>query len=447
MFSALRRRNFALLWFGQLISLIGDWVLFIALPFYVFALTGSALATGAMFIAQTLPRLFLGSLAGVFVDRWNRRRTMIVADVSRALILLLLLLVHSRDLVWIVYVVAFVETSISQFFVPAKSAIIPSLVGEKDLVAANSLDAFSDSVTRLVGPGLGGVMLGLLGITSVAFIDSGSYLFSAVMILLISLPATAPREAIIEGHRQTTCSINRRSTRSLKGDKGYTQSTIRATMGSIWREWLDGLQLVRKERLLAGLFIVTGILMINQGIINVLLVVFVKTVLHGDALVLGWLITAQGIGGLLGAFLLGQVSKVVRPGYLIAFSFLIAGALLLLIVNIPILLLALVLIAVIGIAVIGFFVTTQTLLQSGTADKYRGRVFGAYGTTNALLMLVGMAFAASLGDILGVVILMNIAGALMLLAGGAAMILLRSAKMFTRPGNIRPIEGVEVKVE
>src|SRR6266702_1225736 len=433
MFAALRRRNFALLWFGQLISLIGDWVLFIALPFYVFALTGSALATGAMFIVQTIPRLFLGSVAGVFVDRWNRRRTMIVADVSRALILLLLLLVHSRDLVWIVYVVAFVETSISQFFVPAKSAIIPSLVGEKDLVAANSLDAFSDSVTRLVGPGLGGVMLGLLGITSVAFIDSGSYLFSAVMILLISLPATAPREAIIEGHRQTLS--------EAKGDKGYTQSTIRTTIGSIWREWLDGLQLVRKERLLAGLFIVTGILMINQGIINVLLVVFVKTVLHGDALVLGWLITAQGIGGLLGAFLLGQVSKVVRPGYLIAFSFLIAGTLLLLIVNIPILLLALVLIAVIGITVIGFFVTTQTLLQSGTADEYRGRVFGAYGTTNALLMLVGMAFAASLGDILGVVILMNIAGALMLLAGGAAIILLRGAKVPSASPEIVPNTG------
>src|SRR5205807_6431818 len=149
MFSALHRRNFALLWFGQLISLTGDWVLFIALPFYVFALTGSALATGAMFIAETLPRLFLGSLAGVFVDRWNRRRTMIVADVSRALILLLLLLVRSRDLVWIVYVVAFAETSISQFFVPAKSAIIPSLLAEKDRVAPNSPDAFIDRVTRL----------------------------------------------------------------------------------------------------------------------------------------------------------------------------------------------------------------------------------------------------------------------------------------------------------
>jgi len=76
MLAALRQRNFALLWFGQLISLLGDWILFVALPFYIYTLTGSTLATGIMFMVQTLPRLFLGSVAGVFVDRWNRRRTM-----------------------------------------------------------------------------------------------------------------------------------------------------------------------------------------------------------------------------------------------------------------------------------------------------------------------------------------------------------------------------------
>jgi MFS family permease len=76
----LRQRNFSLLWFGQFISIIGDWVLFIALPFNTYSLTGSVLATGAMFMVSTLPRLFLGSLAGTFVDRWDHKRTMIVAD-------------------------------------------------------------------------------------------------------------------------------------------------------------------------------------------------------------------------------------------------------------------------------------------------------------------------------------------------------------------------------
>src|SRR5437660_7176174 len=95
MLAILRQRNFTLLWIGQLISVFGDWVLLIALPFYIFDLTGSALATGAMFMAQTVPRVLLGSVAGVFVDRWNRKRTMIAADLSRAVLMLALLSVHS----------------------------------------------------------------------------------------------------------------------------------------------------------------------------------------------------------------------------------------------------------------------------------------------------------------------------------------------------------------
>ena len=83
MFSVLRQRHFTLLWAGQLVSMLGDWIVLVALPFYVYQHTGSALATGLMFIVETLPRLFLGSLAGVFVDRWDRRKTMIAADLLR----------------------------------------------------------------------------------------------------------------------------------------------------------------------------------------------------------------------------------------------------------------------------------------------------------------------------------------------------------------------------
>ena len=130
MLKLLRQRNFSLLWIGQIISIIGDWVLFIALPFYTYSLTGSVLATGAMFIVSTLPRLLLGSVAGVFVDRWDRKRTMIMADLLRVLLIAMLLLVRSRDWLWLIYVSAFLESVVSQFFNPAKTAIIPLLVDE-----------------------------------------------------------------------------------------------------------------------------------------------------------------------------------------------------------------------------------------------------------------------------------------------------------------------------
>ena len=136
----------------------------IALPFYVYGLTHSVLATGAMFIASTLPGLVVGSVAGVFVDRWDRKRTMVVADLTRVALMLLLLAVRSRDTIWIVYLVAFVESSVSKFFEPAKSALIPRLVEARQLTAANALSSVSGNVISMVAPTAGGALLVLGGL-------------------------------------------------------------------------------------------------------------------------------------------------------------------------------------------------------------------------------------------------------------------------------------------
>src|ERR687896_2528980 len=112
MLAVLRQRDFSLLWFGGVLSVVGDYFLFVALPFFVYERTGSALATGAMFVAETLPRLLFGSVAGVFVDRWDRKRTMVLADLSRALILLPLLLVAAGGALALVYAVAPVEGTV-----------------------------------------------------------------------------------------------------------------------------------------------------------------------------------------------------------------------------------------------------------------------------------------------------------------------------------------------
>ena len=149
MLTVLRQRDFSLLWFGGVLSVIGDYFLFAALPFFVYERTGSALASGAMFVAETLPRLLFGSVAGVFVDRWDRKRTMVVSDLSRALILLPLLAAAAGGPLVLVYVVAFVEASVSMFFSPAKSATIPNLVAERDLTAANSVNSLSEEVPSM----------------------------------------------------------------------------------------------------------------------------------------------------------------------------------------------------------------------------------------------------------------------------------------------------------
>lgn len=410
MIAALRQRNFSLLWFGQLISLLGDWILFVALPFYIYTLTGSALATGVMFIVQTLPRLFLGSVAGVFVDRWDRRRTMYVADLMQACVLLPLLLVHSGQWVWIIYVFAFVESCVSQFFIPAKGAIIPHLVDEQHLVAANALNSSSEQITRLVGPVLGGALFALSGITSVVFVDSASFLVSAIMIMLIVLPR-------VETEPEKT---------TPTGALGPATSAA-VTVEAVWREWLEGLSLVRKDRLITAIFAAMGVAMVGEGLIEVLLVPFVKDVMHGNAEVLGWILTAQAIGGIAGSFLLSSVSKKISPRQLVGWSGIALGVILLIILNFPSLALVLALLALAGLPVIGFYVNLYTLLQINVADKYRGRIFGAYTTIQALAMLVGMGLASGLADRVGIVPMADIDAACNILAGIIAFVLMRGA--------------------
>lgn len=423
MLVVLRQRNFALLWFGQLISLTGDYVLIVALPFYTYQLTGSVLATGVMFLVQALPGLFLGSLAGVFVDRWDRRWTMIASDLLRAGVLLFLLLARSRDLVWIIYAVAFTEQLISLFFIPAKGAIIPNLVEEQHLMAANSLNSTSDAITRLVGPPLGGALLALLGLSSTVFIDSASYLVSAVMILLISMPARLlpAGEAL---------AVDQKEEKEQK-----TKAGMLVTLAGVWREWLEGLRLVIHERILLALFVAGAIIMLSQGIINVLIVVFVKAILHGDASTFGLLITFQGIGMLAGAVLVGQLGKRLKPAYLLALGTVPAGMAVLAIVNVANIVLTLTLITVVGVLVVSFFITEQTLLQSAVADEYRGRVLGAYGTTSSLFYITGIGCGSVLGGLLGVVGALDIAGALFALAGVVALLMLRGVPVGSTGGS------------
>jgi MFS family permease len=128
MIMLLRQRNYGLLWSSQLISQTGTWALLAALPFYVFQLTGSVVATGTMFLVEVIPPILLGSVAGVFVDRWDRRWTMIGANVVRGLLLLLLLAFSSKEQIWVVYVVAFLESVVNLFFGPANNALLPQLV-------------------------------------------------------------------------------------------------------------------------------------------------------------------------------------------------------------------------------------------------------------------------------------------------------------------------------
>jgi len=169
----------------------------------------------------------------------------------------------------------------------------------------------------------------------------------------------------------------------------------------ILREWIEGLRLVRGTRIVAAIFIVTSISMIGEGFGRVVFIPFVSEVLHQGPVVFGWVLTVQGIGGVVGSLLNERLSKRLSLRVLIGWSGIMLGLLNLVAVlfhTLPVLL---------GIYLVGggpvmfFFIGLYTLLQQSTDDAYRGRVFGTYNTMNTLLLLAGMVLSSTFTNVLG----------------------------------------------
>jgi MFS family permease len=404
MLTVLRTRNFALLWFGGLISMTGDWLLVVALPFYVYEQTGSVVATAAIIMVRTVPSILLGSVAGVFVDRWDRRRTMIVTNLLRTGIVLLLLLVRFDDWLWIVYVMAFLETAVGRFFSPAEGALLPRLVGEEHLVAANSLNALNDNIARLGGPALGGALLVWQGLPAVIVVDSATYLVAALLITLISAPGTKPETP------------------------GETMEAAQSAWVGVWKEWRSGIAMVRTNALLGSLFLVIAVQTLAEGILNALIVPFIDDVLHAEAVVFGWMITAQGIGGLIGGLTIGWFGRVATAARLLGLGLCVVGTFTLILANVPAVPVALIIGVLIGPPMMAAMISQQTLLQTSVPDAFRGRILGAAGTTQSLLRLAGLGVSAILADMIGIVPLVNLAGILWVGAGALAWARLRGER-------------------
>lgn len=417
MLQVLRQRDFSLLWFAGLISLMGDWMLIVALPVTVYELTGSAVATSGIVIANRLPSLLFGSFAGVFVDRWDRKRTMVRSNVIRAPFLLLLFAVDSAERIWIVYVVAFAVSTLGQFFRPAENALLPRLVGEEHLVPANALNALNDNLSRLIGPALGGLIAAWMGLGGVAAVDAASFLIAAVMIAAISTPTKPERAAPLGA------------------------AAVPGAWAAVWQEWLAGLRLVRHNQTLRVVFGVIAISSLGEGVMGTAFWVYVDEVLHGGTLEAGWLMSAQAIGGLAGAFVIGAKAKGSSPLRLLGWGAVGLGFTDLVIFNYPAFLpgiwLALILFVIAGLPVTAFGTGFTTAIQAETDDLYRGRVFGALSTTMALLMIVGAAIAGAATERLGAVAVLTIDSIAYVAAGLFALRTLASG-VATRIGRQEP---------
>lgn len=405
MLATLRQRDFGLLWFGGLISYTGNWATIAALPFFVFERTGSAFASGAVLTSMFAPLLF-SSVAGVFVDRWDRKRTLAVSNLVSAGAALPMLFAGSGDFLWVVYAAVFAISSAGLFAFSAENALLPRLVGRDRLMAANSLNSLNDNLARIAGPAIGGGLVAYAGLAGVVVFDALSFLIAAGLISLIRSDTRPGRG------------------REESSDVAETQSPLLA----VWREWLAGLRLVTGRRVISILFFVVAIAMLADSILSALLAPFVGDVLNSESSVFGLILTLRGVGGIAGGVVAGYASRWMRPERMLGWSLVLIGLVMLVFVNVPLLPLVLTLAAAMGVVAVCWLASQQTILQTNVEDDYLGRAFGAFATANALTLLLGTLSAGALAALAGIVPLLNSSAILYSGAGLLALILLIPGK-------------------
>src|SRR5215470_14076500 len=176
-------RNLRLLWSAQVVSEIGDWFYTLAIYNLLLQFTGRAGSVALALVLQVLPQTLIGPAAGVVNDRIRRKHVMIAADLGRFAIVLCMLLVRSREMVWLVYPLLVAETLLAAFFEPARSSVIPNIVKREDVVLANTLSSTTWSVNLMLGATVGGAVAALLGRDAVFVLNALSFFASALLIV------------------------------------------------------------------------------------------------------------------------------------------------------------------------------------------------------------------------------------------------------------------------
>jgi Na+/melibiose symporter-like transporter len=416
------RRDLRLVLAAGLVSDAGDWILIIGLAYRVYAITGSTVASALTMASSCAPQVLLGAVAGVFADRWDRKRTMITADLLLAAVLLPLLLVHGAGQVWIVFAVMFAEGAIQQFFSPAEQAMVPTLVPDTELVAANAVSGQVSNVARLAGSALGGIIAAAAGIGAVTIADAASFVASAALLALV------------------------RATGRATARPGGPGGPVRERIAGIGDELRDGVRLSVRHRVLRTLMIFALVTSVGEGIMSTLFTPFVEHVLHGSSQEFGLVVAAQAVGGILGGALAAGFGHRVRASRLLS-----CGAIAFGLVDLAIFLYPLGYVAVwpavAGMVIVGLpgaltMAGLMTLFQRSTSDSHRGRIFGALSAVEGVAVLAGTLGAGFLSRYAGIVPVLAIQGAGYVVAGLAMLARLREgAGQGSRSGSVDDGDG------
>ncbi|MCA1570351.1 MAG: MFS transporter [Chloroflexi bacterium] len=399
-----RNRNFSLLWVGQLVSLLGDRIHIIALGALVGA-HGTELELGLTFAATAVPSVVLGPLAGVLVDRWDRRRTMVACDVIRAVLVLAVPFAFEIH-IGFVYLAAFLIATVTLLFRPAKTAVVPAVVDERDLVSANSAMSVPETAADLIGfPVAGLIVTSLSSVIGAAFVlDAGTYVISGVLIWAMILP------------------------RQLE------EVVAPISVRGVWREMREGFEFLWGEAALLSNTLLSTLAQVAVGAEIVVSLLYARDVVDRGAMsfeqTYSLLLTAIAVGSVLAGIGVGAVGDRLPKGLLVIAGFIGMGLSLVaagLVTN-PIL-------AVIAFFFTGafnmvFIIPTVTLFQQRTPQRLMGRVVSSRQALVFGSIAASMGLSGWLAGIIGSAMVLIVSGAICALAGfiGIAIPAMRNAR-------------------
>ncbi|MGH2523712.1 MAG: MFS transporter, partial [Anaerolineales bacterium] len=384
--SVFRNRSFTLLWSAQLISAMGSALTALAASILVFRLTGSALSVGLMLMATAVPTVFVGLIAGVFVDRYDRKRIMIAADVVRAVLVFLIPFLIPFNIVWL-YVIVMLSSAVGQFFDPAHASVLPEVASDEELAAANSFMAISSIGSTTIGFAAAGLIAARFPIEWAFYLDALTFLLSAVLILFIKIPAL-PGEA-------------------------YAKTNV----ATVWRNLRAGVRFVTDTPILRSLFLAVIPIFGIFGLQNTLFLPFALRALGATEFEFGLQQAAESVGIAIGSLFMARLADRIREGQWLAISYMGMALASILYSLSSVVAVAIFLVGLSGFLNAPSYIGRQLVIQRNTPREMRGRVNSAFFVTRDVMFMVGMGLAG-LADLMDVRLLFFISS-LVLLGVGA----------------------------
>ena len=395
-FIALRHRNFRLFWFGQMISLIGTWMQTTGQAWLVLEITHSAWQLGIVGAIQFLPILLFSIFGGVFADRWPKRNVLLFTQSAAMLqaVVLWALVASGHVQIWEIYLLALLLGITNSLDMPTRQAFVVEMVGREDLPNAVALNSSIFNLARIVGPGMGGLIIAFSGVTTLFLLNALSFIAVIGGLLMIrnkELHAITKR-ALMDGARVKT-----------------------------WQSLSEGMAYIRRTPAVLLIILVVGSVSLFGINFNVVLPLFATTVLNVGAVGFGLLSSAIGIGALLSALWIAWGNR--QPSIRNLLISTLAFSVLLMLFSVShIYPISLVLILLVGFSQIAFSALANTAIQSIAPDHLRGRVMSVYMAFFAGSTPIGNLLIGGLSILGGPSIALLICASLALLAALAGWI-------------------------